>query len=72
MRALVTELERKKYAVTTRQRVVCPSAAETADEQLRRDEPEPESQPEPEPQHPRRRRRRGRQIPAAIRRAVFV
>jgi hypothetical protein len=42
MRALVAELEREKYAVTTRQLVVRGSAAEIADEQLRRGKPEPE------------------------------
>ena len=62
MRALVAELEREKYAMTTRQRVARRSAPETADEQLHRGEPKPE------PQDPRR---RGRHIPAAIRRAVF-
>jgi 5-methylcytosine-specific restriction endonuclease McrA len=80
MRALVAELEREKYAVTTRQRVARRSPPELADEQLRRSEPEPKPEPKPEPEpesehpHPRahtRPRRRGRYIPAAIRRAVF-
>ena len=64
MRALVAELERDRYAMTTRQRGARRSAPEIADEQLRRGEPEPEPEPEPP-------RRRGRHIPAAIRRAVF-
>jgi hypothetical protein len=83
MRALMAELEREKYAVTTRQRAARRSAPRLADEQLRRDEPESEPQPQPEPQsqpeakpqpdseHPHQPRRRGRHIPAAIRRAVF-
>ena len=54
MRALVAELEREKYAGTTRQRVARRSAVETADEQLHRGEPEHQ----PEPQDPRRRTRR--------------
>jgi hypothetical protein len=76
MRALVAELEREKYAVTTRQRVARRSAPEAAREQLHKREPDlepqpqPESQPEPEPES-QRPRRRGRHIPAAIRRAVF-
>ena len=47
MRALVAELEREKYAVTTRQRVARRSAPETPGEQLHRSEPE--HQPDPEP-----------------------
>jgi hypothetical protein len=65
MRALVAELEREKYAVTTRERVARRSPPELADKQLRRGEPEPEPEPEPEserepelesePEPPRRR-----------------
>ena len=82
MRALVAELEREKYAVTTRQRVARRSPPELADEQLRRGEPQPKPEPKPEPEpepeaepkpesEPQDPRRRGRHIPAAIRRAVF-
>jgi hypothetical protein len=76
MRALVTELEREKYAVTTRQRVVRGSAPGLADDGLRsgrpEHEPEPKPEPEPEPEPEREpERRRGRHIPAALRRAVF-
>jgi hypothetical protein len=82
MRAFVAELEREKYAVTTRQRVARRSAPGLADEQLRSGKPEPKSEPklepEPEPKSESESeseseppRRRGRHIPAAIRRAVF-
>ena len=79
MRALVAELEREKYAVTTRQPRARRSAPGLADEQLRRGrhepkprpdpEPGPEPKPESEPQNPRR---RGRHIPAAIRRDALA
>jgi hypothetical protein len=49
MRSLVAELEREKYAVTTRQRVARRSAPGIADEQLRRGKPAPAPAPEPEP-----------------------
>jgi hypothetical protein len=49
MCALVAELEREKYAVTTRQRAARRSAPRLADKQLRRGKPEPEPEPEPEP-----------------------
>jgi hypothetical protein len=86
MLALVTELERKKYATTDRprQRVAhrartqpaTPSVAEPAahgqlaggDAAQSRHDPEPRSQLEHGPECPRQ---RGRQVPAALRRAVF-
>jgi hypothetical protein len=86
MRALVTELERKKYATTNRprQRVAqrartrpaTPPVAEPApDGQLAGGDtgqsdncPEPRPQLERGPQYPRQ---RGRQVPAALRRAVL-
>jgi hypothetical protein len=82
MRALVAELERARYAVTTRQRVARGSAAASEGEQPGIGKLEPESKSErksgaerksepgreSESHHPRR---RGRHIPAAIRRAVF-
>jgi 5-methylcytosine-specific restriction endonuclease McrA len=70
MRALVAELQREKYAVTVRPRKRCcatPSPAEPVHPSRSTAEPElPHSAPEP--WHPRQ---RGRNIPAAVRRAVF-
>jgi hypothetical protein len=86
LRVLVTELERKKYAATERprQRVAqraapqpaTPSVAEPAphdrlaggDVAQSRNAPEPHSQLEHGSECPRQ---RGRQVPAALRRAVF-
>jgi hypothetical protein len=86
MRALVTQLERKKYAATDRPRQraahtaatqpATPSVAEPApngqltggDAAQSRNAPEPRSQLEHGSECPRQ---RGRQVPAALRRAVF-
>jgi hypothetical protein len=54
MRALVAELERKKYAMATRQRFARGSAPKTADEQAVKEasesDPKPDRQSEPEPE----------------------
>jgi hypothetical protein len=82
MRALVVELERKKYAATARprQRVAptsaTPSVSEPAphgqlaggDGAQSGNDPEPRSEVEHGPEYPRQRSRR---VPAALRRAVF-